>query len=140
MNDRTGRQDEPQSERGEPGSRGMPSPGASEGAGRRSGVIEDHDLPSTDPDQPDAPEPGYTTEIGNSEPVVPPHKGRTGQSDDAVGSQRPSNCSTGSSATPKSSGVTSDDEDREHPDSTEDTDRGVGPAHQSGVSRAEDQS
>jgi hypothetical protein len=114
-------------------------PRASEGAGRRSGAIEDHDLPSTDPDQPDAPEPVYITEIGDADRVVPPYEGRTGQSD-AGGSQRHSTDPTGSSATPRSSGATPEAEERQHPDSTDDTERSVGPGHQSGVSRVGDQS
>jgi hypothetical protein len=137
MNDESRRHEEPQSERGERGSRSVGSPGASEGAGRDSGVIEDHDLPSTDPDQLDAPEPKYTTEIGDAEAAIPPYEGRTAEHDDDRDSQRnaPETTDSGEDAV-----QTSGEESSPPSDSTEDSDPGVGPAHQSGVPRAEDQS
>ncbi|MGW4581218.1 hypothetical protein ACWELP_21265 [Rhodococcus aetherivorans] len=82
MNDGTGRQKEPQSERGAPGSRDMGSTGPGGGpADRPAGAFEDDEMISADPGDAGSHRPGHTTTVGDADAAVPPYEGRTERGD-----------------------------------------------------------
>lgn len=82
MNDGTGRQEEPQSERGAPGSRDMGSTGPGGGpADRPAGAFEDDEMISVDPGDAGSHRPGHTTTVGDADAAVPPYEGRTERGD-----------------------------------------------------------
>ncbi|MDJ0395808.1 hypothetical protein QMK17_21025 [Rhodococcus sp. G-MC3] len=153
--------EEPQSERGETGSRGFEAVGKGS-ADRPSGSFDDEEMQSAAPGyrDPDSDagrqaEPEFTDEINDVEPVVPPYEGRKERADvhpqtekagpNAAGARGPVEDDQAKSPDPSKtpSGATASPADERPADEgseTEDSEPGVGPSHQAGVPKAEDKS
>lgn len=138
-------QEEPQSERGPKGARdaGPDQAGAGE-TDREPGSLEQEETKSTAEPGANPAAAGGSLPPGDAKPAIPPYDGRTTSTKegrpahdehvdaDGMQSPEPEETPRGAVASP------AEEKPAAHAAETEDSDSGVGPAHQGGVGKAED--
>ncbi|MBH0120130.1 hypothetical protein ACWDUD_04375 [Rhodococcus sp. NPDC003382] len=140
-------QEEPQSERGPKGSRDTGADAAGGGpADRPAGSFEQEEMQTGGADDASAGTGGgESVPPGDAEPAVPPYEGRTTSTaegrpehDEHVDTSQP--LAPNPEETPRGATASpADEQPADQAPQTEESARGTGPAHQSGVTRAEDQ-